>query len=203
MRKNRSLPGSGIPFWGSKKCVCQSIINLMTDDVSNLETWNSSKAGDSKNPSIGRTNQVNPCQQSQKAGAFGSKGMGPLAPGLGGKVFFLKWPKHLDRVDLHQDIFFYEVPRPLGFRNLRNTWDAIGRCSPHLFFKLKVLSFRQLPLLGLLEGNNRTTDCLFLIIGSTVRQAMGCDKTIPARVSNSCHRLDRDTKLCLLGVAAA
>lgn len=52
--------------------------------------------------------------------------------------------------------------------------------------------FKIVTKVKLLERNNRMTDCLFQIIGSTVKQAVGYDKNIPSRVSNFSNSLDRE-----------
>lgn len=121
---------------------------------------------------VTRSTHVN----SQGAGAFGHRG-DVLWSEFGKKSILSKVAKRQDWFDLFGDIRsreehslpFYEV-RPLVPSNLKKPY---LRCyfglSLHLFFKSKVVSFfLTATKVGPLEGNNRMTDCLFQIIGSTV-----------------------------------
>lgn len=96
-------------------------------------------------------------------------------------------------------------PRSLVSSNLRNTswrcyFGLLPSPPPLFLFLIKSGFFSTTATrVRLLEGNNRMTDCLFQIIGSTVPQAVGYDKNIPPRESNFTNSLDRDTELCLPG----
>lgn len=124
-------------------------------------------------------------------------------------MLFLTWPKHVTELTYSRTFIIWKS-YTLSFYACRSSdpWspvtpaisilDAVLDCSPHLFFFFLIecsFFFKTATKVKLLERNNRMTDCLFQIIGSTVQQAVGYDKNIPPRVPNFSNSLDRDNQL--------
>lgn len=125
-------------------------------------------------------------------------------------MLFLTWPKHVTELTYSRTFIIWKS-YTLSFYACRSSdpWspvtpaisilDAVLDCSPHLFFFFFLIEcsffFKTATKVKLLERNNRMTDCLFQIIGSTVQQAVGYDKNIPPRVPNFSNSLDRDNQL--------
>lgn len=196
------------PFWGSEKvsvCVHNQLHSVWC--LQRGDYWFQARLERARTLLTNRTNQSNPCKRLQKAGGLDSRQKNSVISIVAKRHDSFLSQRHLSPGGVLFAFLCDQVlrPRPLVSSNLRNTslrcyFGLLPSPPPLFLFLIKSGFFSTTATrVGLLEGNNRMTDCLFQIIGSTVPQAVGYDKNIPPRESNFTNSLDRDTELCLPG----